>query len=292
MPIGIFVIIHGEITGPVLSAGYYRRKVEISKELISKMYLSHAGFEANGVIELALPDYKILSCYTGDQARTSGKEGILALILETKEPSNNLELFLRQNIEQCIAVQSDSLLKKMLDVKLAQYCQLLTIFERTSIEYLDFFAVIQTSKESQQVLVKFGSEAISNENLFHHFKPDNQISGDGYFLAPIGTVADTDYLVIVHSNSGKTADIQPLVEQIASILKNNINYAWEIIAMVFFPQFITFQSLELLEILHLYNSHKSLSANLAKAKGKDYRIEFASLLSAVLKGLIYPINVP
>jgi len=287
MPIGLFIITHDEIQGPVLSAGYFRRKIEISKDLITKLYLSHAGYANNACIEIVLPQYKIISYYTGDQARKSGKEGILAIIMEISETFPYLELFIRQNLEQCIGHNSEDFLKSVLEIKLAKYLHLVSLFERIYLESVDFLAVIQWCAESHLLLAKFGSESVPNEIFKQTITQDRNDLPKGYYLVHITTISDSAYYLLVRSKNGPPKEIHALTNQTAVLLKNNLNYSWEILAMSLFPQKITFALDESQELLHLFNSRKSLQDNLSKST--DYRKQFRHFLTAVLNVQIYPV---
>lgn len=289
MPIGLFVITHDEIKGPLLSAGYFRRRIDISKDLIAQMYLSHAGYASNACIEMILPQYKIFSNYTGDQARESGKEGILAMVMEPDETCPYLELFLRQNLEFCIAEQSEEILETVLETKYAKYCQLLNLFDRVNLENVDLFAVIQRKTDSHLLLAKFGSEPLTNDMIIQNLGQERNSLSKGNYVAHIANMADTDFYLLVHSGNGNPKEIQQLITQTAELLKNNINFTWEILSMALFPQLITFQLDESQELLHTFNSHKSLQVNLSRAN--DYRKQFRYFLTAVLTGQIYPICI-
>lgn len=289
MPIGLFIITHDEIQGPVLSAGYFRRKIEISKDLITKLYLSHAGYTNNACIEMVLPQYKIISYYTGDQARKSGKEGILAMIMECTENFPYLELFIRQNLEYCIAHNSEEFLKSVLDTKFEKYRQLLTLFERIYLESVDFLAVIQWRAETHLILAKFGSESVPNELIKQIITQNRNDLQKGFYLVHITKIVDSDYYLLVRSKKGEPKEIHSLTHQTAILLQNNLNYTWEILAMSLFPQNITFPLDESQELLHLFNSRKSFQVNLSKST--DYRKQFRHFLTAVLNGQIYPVCI-
>ncbi|MHA2184826.1 MAG: hypothetical protein ACXAAI_07475, partial [Promethearchaeota archaeon] len=69
MPRGLFLLIHDEIRGPEIKCSYYKNPVNLNNEFISKLYMSHAGFDSSSHIEIKFENYRSVSCFTGNLDR-------------------------------------------------------------------------------------------------------------------------------------------------------------------------------------------------------------------------------
>jgi len=57
MPRGMFLLIHDEIRGPEIKCSFYTNPVNLNKEFISKLYMSHASFDSSSHIEIKFENY-------------------------------------------------------------------------------------------------------------------------------------------------------------------------------------------------------------------------------------------
>ena len=65
MPRGMFFLIHDEIKGPEIKCSYYSSPITIPQEFISKLYMTHAGFESSSHIDIKFGQYRIVNVPRG-----------------------------------------------------------------------------------------------------------------------------------------------------------------------------------------------------------------------------------
>jgi len=66
MPEGVFLLTLDEITGPEIKCSFYENQINLNKEFISKLYMSHAGFDSSSHIKIKFENDRSVSCFIGN----------------------------------------------------------------------------------------------------------------------------------------------------------------------------------------------------------------------------------
>ena len=161
MPCGMFLLIHDEIMGPEIKCSFYTNPVDLNKEFISKLYMSHAGFDSSSHIEIKFENYCSVSCFTGNLDRRSQKEGILGIIFEEDEEFDNLDLFLQRNLYNAIDNPSKETMQEIFLKKLINYLELNNLFKKVEIESVPEIFIINGNEQYKSCLLKIGDNTTS-----------------------------------------------------------------------------------------------------------------------------------
>ena len=147
MPLGMFLVTHHEILGPEISQSYFTKQINLTPEFVSQLYMSHAGLGNKFNLEMKFNQYKVISIFTGDMDRKTNSEGILGIVLEDHENSENLELFLKRALLDILLNPLNDKVKQIYSQKLNNYLNLIKIFEKIKIEAIsEIFLVVGDDK--------------------------------------------------------------------------------------------------------------------------------------------------
>ncbi|MFX1326821.1 MAG: hypothetical protein ACFE91_01585 [Promethearchaeota archaeon] len=285
MPRGMFLLIHDEIRGPEIKSSFYTNPVTLSKEFISKLYMSHAGFESSAHIEIKFENYRCISCFTGNLDRRSQKEGILGIIFEESEEFNNLDLFLQRNLYDALDKPDSKKIEEIFSNKLLNFLKLSDLFTKIEIEGIQQILVIKGNSEYKSNLLKIGNLNISTPEmveLYQKFIKNQSIPQYQYVELNLGEKNKT-FLVLKMDRSTK------ILENIITILKpyleNFFYYSLEILSLLLAPSVIKIIPLNLESSKR--NLGKSQSFLKSLQKSNNYCKEFNETLLNLLRENIY-----
>jgi len=285
MPKGIFLIIHDEILGPEIKCSYYTEPVDLSKEFISKLYMSHAGFDSSSHIDIKFENYRSISCFTGNLDRRSQKEGILGIIFEENEEFNNLDLFLQRNLYVAIDKPSDETMEDIFLNKLLHYLKLCSLFEKVEIECIPELFIINGNEQYKSCLLRFGENNIpisKMTDLYEKIVQKQTISQYQYIKLNLENGLDT-YLVLKFNGAPKNID--KLITTIKPYLEKSIYYSMEILALLLLPSII--KVIPLKQVLTKKDLGKSNTFLQTLQQSKNYNDEFNNTISHLLEEIIY-----
>ncbi|HUX98677.1 MAG TPA: hypothetical protein VMV49_03930 [Candidatus Deferrimicrobium sp.] len=285
MPRGIFLLVHNEIKGPEIKCFYYKIPLDISQEFVSKLYMSHAGFEASSLMELKYNHYRIVSCFTGHKARKTRKEGILGLILEENEIIDNLELFLRRNLIYGLLHPTNQAMEELLRTRLLNFIKLNRIFKKVEIENIPEILIINGDTEYKSSLVRIGEKQVSNMEIGGLYKKiiKNQEIPQFKYYKLDAAIPNTTFLLVKYEKPS------PHIDKIFSIMKPYLehffNYSLEIFALFLLAPIITPICLNSEVNKDQFDTNKSLLQILQKSN--DYYYDFNNLIPLILNNEIY-----
>ena len=244
MPNGIFLLVHDEIRGPQIKATYYTTPVDLSQEFISKLYMSHASFEKTSMIEIKFGNNKIISYFTGHVARAMQKEGILGIVFREDEKVENLELFLKRNLDYCMSNQDEKTLKEVFTKKLHNYLKINEAFDKVEIENIPEIFIATGIFKLQSILLKVGEKNINYlefDSIFQQIVNKEPVSKFQFQKLNLEN-GENAYLIM------KATDSDSRIERIISLLKPYVEkyytYTLEILALFFLPHIILVKSIE------------------------------------------------
>ncbi|MFW9972380.1 MAG: hypothetical protein ACFFDF_19495 [Candidatus Odinarchaeota archaeon] len=285
MPRGMFLLIHDEIMGPEIKCSYYKNPVNLSKEFISKLYMSHAGFDSSSHIEIKFENYCSISCFTGNLDRRSQKEGILGIIFEENEEFDNLDLFLQRNLYYVIDNPSNETLQEIFVKKLVHYLELNTLFGKVEIEGIPEIFIINGNEQFKSCLLKVGETNVSISkmaDLYQKIIKKQAISQYQYIKLNLESDLDT-YLVLKIREPIKT--IERLITTIKQYLEKFNYYTLEILALLLLPSVI--KIIPLNQVISKKGIDKSNTFLQSLQQSHDYHKEFNNTISQILEGLVY-----
>jgi len=285
MPRGLFLLIHDEIRGPEIKCSYYKNPVSLNNEFISKLYMSHAGFDSSSHIEIKFENYRCISCFTGNLDRRTQKEGILGIIFEENEEFGNLDLFLQRNLYYAIDNPSNETMEDIFSNKLLNYLELNALFEQVEIEGIPELYLINGNSEYKYNLLKVGESSVSIPEMAELYQKiiNNQITPQYYYGKLNLGGGNNTFLVLKTDEPTKT--INTLLVTIKSYLEKYYYYSLEILSLLVLPSVIKIVPVEI-ELSKKYTDKtKTLLQTLQKSK--NYSEEFNSLISHLIEGNVY-----
>ncbi|MFX1432127.1 MAG: hypothetical protein ACFFCY_18310 [Promethearchaeota archaeon] len=284
MPQGVFLLIHDEIKGPEIKCSFYKNPVNLNKEFISKLYMSHAGFDSSSHIEIKFENYRSISCFTGNLDRRSQKEGILGIIFEENEEFDNLDLFLQRNLYYAIDNPSNETMQEIFSNKLVNYLKLNSLFQRVEIEDIPELYIINGNNDYKYSLLKIGETNISiteMADLYQKIMHRQIIPQYHYEQLKLGGLNNT-FLVI--KSDVHTETIKMLITTIKSYLEKFFYYSLEILTLMLLPSVIKIIPTKT-EYLKKY-SDKTKSFLQSLQKSENYQEEFKNIISNIINGNI------
>ncbi|MHA1914154.1 MAG: hypothetical protein ACW986_09535 [Promethearchaeota archaeon] len=285
MPRGVFLLIHDEITGPEIKCSFYKNPVSLNKEFISKLYMSHAGFDSSSHIEIKFENYRCISCFTGNLDRRSQKEGILGIIFEENEEIGNLDLFLQRNLYYAIDNPSNKTMEDIFSNKLLNYLELNTLFKQIEIEGVPELYLINGNGEYKYSLLKVGESSIliaEMADLYQKIMNNQIVPQYHYGKLNLGGVNNT-FLVLKSDESTQTVNM--LITTIKSYLEKFYYYSLEILTLMVLPSMIKIVPLTA-ELSKKY-SDKTKTLLQSLQKSKNYHKEFNAVIANLIEGNIY-----
>lgn len=281
----MFFLIHDEIKGPEIKSSYYRNPVNLSKEFISKLYMSHAGFDTSSHIEIKFEDYQSISCFTGNLDRRSQKEGILGIVFEESEEFGNLDLFLQRNLYVMIEKPDNQTIEDIFTNKLLNYLELDKLFKKVEIEDISEIFLITGNHEFKSCLLKIGDNQTSNieiSEMYPNILRQQEIPEYRYVeLNPIGS--DKMYLIVKTVLESK--NINKIILTLKPYLEKYPFYALEILTLFLLPSIVKLIPLNLSLSKKYSDKNKSVLENLKKAE--NYGEEFNKIISHLVIGDVY-----
>jgi len=285
MPQGMFLLIHDEIRGPEIKCSYFTNPINLNKEFVSKLYMSHAGFDSSSHIEIKFENYRSVSCFTGNLDRRSQKEGILGIIFEENEEFSNLDLFLQRNLYYVIDNPNEETIQEIFSNQLLNYLELTKLFKKVEIEGIPEFYLINGSSEYKYNLLKIGESSISIPEMAALYKKiiDNQrIPSYHYEKLNLEETGNT-FLVLKSEEPEKT--IKMLISTMQYYLERFFYYSLEILTLLLLPSVIKIVPLKIQISKNYSNKTKTFIQNLQKSS--NYREEFNNVIKNLIEGNIY-----
>ncbi len=285
MPQGVFLLIHDEIRGPEIKCSFYKNPVNLSKEFISKLYMSHAGFDSSSHIEIKFENYRSVSCFTGNLDRRTQKEGILGIVFEEDEEFDNLDLFLQRNLYNAIDNPSNETMQDIFSNKLLNYLKLNDLFQKVEFEGIPELYLINGNSNYKYNLLKIGESSISIKemaDLYLKMMKEQEIPDYHYEKLNLGRVNNT-FLVLKSNESIKT--VKKLITTLKSYLEKFYSYSLEILALLLLPSMIKIVPLKTEYSKKYYDKTKSFLQSLQKSE--NYQKEFNAIISNLIEGNIY-----
>lgn len=281
----MFLLIHDEIMGPEIKCSYYTNPVSLSKELISKLYISHAGFKSPSQLEIKFENFRSISCFTGNLDRRSQKEGILGIIFEEDEEFDNLDLFLQRNLYDAIDKSSDETMQEIFSTKLLHYLSLSNLFQKVEIEGIPELFIINGNEQYKSCVLRIGESTVSISEMTDLYKKiikKQTISQYHYISLNLENEKNT-FLVLRINSPSKT--IETITTTLKLYLEEFFYYSLEILALLFLPSII--KVLPLKQEISKKNLGKSNTFLQSLQQSKNYYNKFNDTISNLLKGNIY-----
>ncbi len=284
-PLGMFLITHNEILGPEIKQSYFTKQIEITKEFISQLYMSHAGFGHDFNLEMKFNQYKVISVFTGNMDRKTDSEGILAILFEDHESSENLELFLRRNLSDIIKNRVIGGIKQVFIQKLKNYLKLIDIFEKFKIENISEIFLITGDEKFKNCLLKLSYKKVSNTELSDIYeKIVNSKRIPNYQYYPLNLDKENNiYLLLKVLKSNDT--IKKIIDFIIPYLELSFNYSLEILSMFFIPHLLNTKNVNNFGKLTPPLKQKNVLNHLKDSD--NYSYEFNSLIFKIINQSIY-----
>ena len=281
----MFFLNHDEIKGPEIKCFYYTNPVNLSKEFISKLYMSHAGFDSSSHIEIKFEDYRSISCFTGNLDRRTQKEGILGIILEENEEFSNLDLFLQRNLYVVIEKTDKKTIEDIFKNKLLNYLELDNLFKKIEIEDISEIFLINGNNKFKSCLLKIGDKQTSNVEIgemYPNILQQQEIPEYLYVqLNPIGS--NKIYLILKTVSESK--NINKIISTLKPYLEKYPFYALEILTLFLLPSMVKLIPLNLNLSKKYSDKDKSVLESLKKAE--NYGEEFNKIISHLVIGDVY-----
>jgi hypothetical protein len=281
----MFLLIHDEIMGPEIKFSYYTSPVNLTKEFLSKLYMSHAGFESSSHIEIKFENFRSISCFTGNLDRRSKKEGILGIIFEEGEEFDNLDPFLQRNLYKVIEKADNEMLQLIFSQDLLNYLELTTLFQKVEIEGIQEIYIITGNEEYKSCLFKVSDDNTSMLEIAELYKKvkDDQIIADYQHIKLNVDFKNNLFLVLKGDTDIKT--IQKVTQAIKPYLEKSLDYCLEIIALLFLPSVI--RIIPIKQNTYKSNISKDRTVLQSLQHANNYYEEFNKIISDLIRGDIY-----
>ena len=285
MPKGIFFLVHDEIKGPEIKSSYFPSPITLPQEFISKLYMSHAGLDSSSLIEIKFDQYKSISCYTGSLDRRSEKEGILGILLEENEKSNNIDLFLRRNLLEISNRQENQVIEDIYSHQLLNFLEISNKFEKVEFEDIPEIFIITGNEEFKSCLLNIGDGEVSTSDMIQIYKDiteRNLITDYHYVKLNIKLPNDT-YLILKVSKH--IQEINKIFSIIKPYIEDFFFFSLEILALFLIPSLIRIVPFSPKIAKKYVDKFKSILQNLQKSE--NYANEFKVIISDLIKGELY-----
>ncbi|MCK4688464.1 MAG: hypothetical protein KAT66_10070 [Candidatus Lokiarchaeota archaeon] len=285
MPRGMFFLIHDEIKGPEIKCSYYSSPITIPQEFISKLYMTHAGFESSSHIDIKFGHYRSITCFTGNLDRRSQKEGILGIIFEENERFGNIDLFLQRNLNDVINKPDNQILEEIFSNKLLNYLELNKIFEKVEIEDISDILIINGDKEFRSCILRIGEKKVSNPEMIEVYQKimEKQKIPQYQYIELNSEGINNTFLVLKVDKPNQNID--KIVSTIKSYLDNFYYYSLEILTLFLLPSIVSIIPLKPKLSKKYSDKSKSVLENLKNSD--NYYNEFNNLISHLVKGDLY-----
>jgi len=281
----MFLLIHDDIRGPEIKCSYFTNPLTLSKEFISKLYISHAGFESSTHIDIRFENYTSISCFTGNLDRRTQKEGILGIIFDKDEEFDNLDFFLQRNLYNVIDNPSNEKIQEIFSKKLLNYLDLNNLFKKLEIESIPEILILYGNDEYKSTLLKIGeSSTVVSKMTDMYTKIIRNETIPQYMYEPLNLdEKNKTYLVAKIDQSSKK--MEKLFTTLKLYIEKSIYHSLEILALILLPSIIKINPLNRVPSMKSLEKSKTFLESLQKSN--DYFNEFNKTLSALLKGDIY-----
>ena len=285
MPKGMFFLIHDDIKGPEIKCSYYTSPITLNQEFISKLYMSHAGFDSSSHIEIKFGHYRSISCFTGNLDRRSQKEGILGIIFEENEEFDNLDFFLQRNLNYITNKPDNQTIEETFSNKLLNYYELNKIFDKVEIEDLPEIFIINGDKEYQSCLLHIGEKKVPNSEMIEIYQKimKKQKIPQYMYIELNLEVKNNTFLVLKVNKSNQNID--KVILTLKSYLEHFYYYSLEILALFLLPSVIRIVPLKPKLSEKYSDKNKSVLQHLQNSG--SYGKEFNELISCLVRGDVY-----
>ena len=280
----MFLVIHDEVMGPELKCSYFTEPVNLTKEFISKLYMSHAGFESSSHIEIKFENFRSVSCFTGNLDRRSQKEGIFGIIFEEKEEYDNLDPFLHRNLYKVIENPSNEVLQTMYSQKLLNYLELTTLFQKVELEGIQEIFIIMGNEDYKSNLLKVSDSNVSileMTELYKKMVKNQKIPHYQY----VRLNQDSENIYVVLKINADNKSIDEGMEVIKSYLEKSLDYCLEIITLLLMPSVIRISPFMPSISKDKGDKYKTVLQSLQQSK--DYYSTFNKIFSDLIRGNLY-----
>jgi len=285
MPEGIFLVVHDDIKGPKLRCSYFKDILDLPQEFISKLYMSHAGFESSSSMELKFDRYRIVSAFTGSLDRRTQKEGILGIVFEEHEDVDNLDLFLQRNLNYAIDNPDQKTMKDIFLNKLIKYLELTRILNKIEIERIPELFIIKGEDKFTSCSLKIVKSRVSNtvlSELFEKIIKNQDTAPYQYELLKSEGSIDTFFIIKIDKPD---KDTEKVVKTMISYLQKFMDYSLEILVLCLLPSEVGIIPLK--STLFKKYSQKEKSVLEILKKSKNYQNDFNNLITSMMRGDIY-----
>ena len=285
MPKGMFFLIHDDIKGPEIKCSYYTSPITLPQEFISKLYMSHAGFDSSSHIEIKFGHYRSISSFTGNLDRRSQKEGILGIIFEENEKFDNLDFFLQRNLNYITNKPDNRTIEEIFSNKLLNYYELNKIFDKVEIEDLPEIFIINGEMEYRSCLLNIGEKKVPNSEMIEIYQKimEKQKIPQYKYIELNLEVKNNTFLVLKVNKSNQNID--KVILTLKSYLEHFYYYSLEILALFLLPSIIRIVPLKPKLSEKYSDKNKSVLQNLQNSG--NYSMEFNELISCLVRGDIY-----
>ena len=280
----MFLVIHDELMGPEVKCSYFTEPVNLTKEFISKLYMSHAGFESSSHIEIKFENFRSVSCFTGNLDRRSQKEGIFGIIFEEKEEYDNLDPFLHRNLYKVIENPSNEVLQTMYSQKLLNYLELTTLFQKVELEGIQEIFIIMGNEDYKSNLLKVSDSNVSileMTELYKKMVKNQKIPHYQY----VRLNQDSENIYVVLKINADNKSIDEGMEVIKSYLEKSLDYCLEIITLLLMPSVIRISPFIPSISKDKGDKYKTVLQSLQQSK--DYYSTFNKIFSDLIRGNLY-----
>ena len=280
----MFLVIHDELMGPEVKCSYFTEPVNLTKEFISKLYMSHAGFESSSHIEIKFENFRSVSCFTGNLDRRSQKEGIFGIIFEEKEEYDNLDPFLHRNLYKVIENPSNEVLQTMYSQKLLNYLELTTLFQKVELEGIQEIFIIMGNEDYKSNLLKVSDSNVSileMTELYKKMVKNQKIPHYQY----VRLNQDSENIYVVLKINADNKSIDEGMEVIKSYLEKSLDYCLEIITLLLMPSVIRISPFMPSISKDKGDKYKTVLQSLQQSK--DYYSTFNKIFSDLIRGNLY-----
>lgn len=285
MPKGIFFLIHDEIRGPEIKCSYFTSPITLPQQFISKLYMTHAGFESSHLIEIKFDRYKSVSCFTGNLDRRSQKEGILGVIFEENEEYSNLDLFLVRNLNDASNNQDNKIMEEIFVNRLLSYLELLKILKTVEIEDIPEIFIMTGDSEYKSCLLKLGDENVSNAEMTEIYKKTIEKQKISQYYYTKLDVKNLNNIFLTFKTSKPIQDFDKIISTISPYAERFFYYSLEILILFLFPSIVRIVPHTPKIAKKYVDKQESILKNLQNSE--NYSQKFNNLISDLIKGDIY-----
>ena len=285
MPKGIFFLIHDEIKGPEIKCSYFTDPITLPQEFISKLYMSHAGFESSNIIEIKYDRYKCVSCFTGNLDRRSQKEGILGIIFEENEVYGNLDLFLIRNLNYISDNQNNQTIEEIYTHRFLSFLELVKTLEKVEIEEIPEIFIMAGEMEYKSCFLKIGDKKITNVEMTEIYKKTMEKQKISQYYYTKLNVDQLNNTFLMFKTNSPIQDFNKIISIIKPYTERFFYYSLEILFLFLFPSIVRIVPYTP-KIAKIYkDKNESILKNLQNSE--NYSQEFNNLISDLINGDIY-----